>query len=542
MIRYFLFSSEITMNSRLIHHIKNLLLPCLAFSVLAGFLSAILATAFKIAAEWVIHFSTFIYDTVRSDRAWIPLALGGAAVTGLAASFILSNSRSCRGGGIPTSVAAIRGLVSFRWIASVFILPFSALLTFLCGIPLGTEGPCVQMGTAVGDGIVQCLGSDKLKGWRRYIMTGGASAGFSVATSSPVSAIIFSMEELHKHFSPLLLTVASLSVVTAQITAQLLAALGIGSVGLFDLPRIPALPPKLLFVPILVGLLCGGISILFTRFYQTVDKIVHAVLKKIPTKILFPILFSCIFGVGIFLADSLGTGHNLVESLFHQKTAWYMLILIFLVRALFMMISNTAGATGGVFLPTLAFGAILGSLCAQALTCLGLISPDHSTLIVMLGITSFLGAASRVPVTACVFALEALGGINNALAVICSATVAFLIVELSETEDFTDTIIKAKVRKINRGKTHTEAETSLTVAADSFAAGKELRDILWPNSCVVVSFERAKKNRGLVVVEEGDVITIHYKTYNPKATAQELCALVGEQPNNTFRELEDPEK
>ena len=80
------------------------------------------------------------------------------------------------------------------------------------------------------------------------------------------------------------------------------------------------------------------------------------------------------------------------------------------------------------------------------------------------------------------------------------------------------------------------------MAADSFAAGKELRDILWPNSCVVVSFERAKKNRGLVVVEEGDVITVHYKTYNLKATAQELCALVGEQPNNTFRELEGPEK
>ena len=39
------------MNNRLLHHIKNLLLPCLAFSVTAGFLSAILVTAFKLAAE-----------------------------------------------------------------------------------------------------------------------------------------------------------------------------------------------------------------------------------------------------------------------------------------------------------------------------------------------------------------------------------------------------------------------------------------------------------------------------------------------------------
>ena len=32
-------------------------------------------------------------------------------------------------------------------------------------------------------------------------MTGGASAGFSIATSSPITAIIFSMEELHKRLT-----------------------------------------------------------------------------------------------------------------------------------------------------------------------------------------------------------------------------------------------------------------------------------------------------------------------------------------------------
>lgn len=530
------------MNSRLSHHIKNLLLPCLTFSVVAGFLSALLATAFKTAAEWVINLSLTLYSTVRANPVWIVAAAVCAAVIGLVSSFILSKSRSCRGGGIPTSVAAIRGLVSFRWIASVFVLPFSALLTFFCGIPLGTEGPCVQMGTAVGDGVVQCLASDKHKGWRRYIMTGGASAGFSVATSSPITAIIFSMEELHKHFSPLLLTVAALSVATAQSTVQLLASLGIGSSGMFELPNLPELSPKLLFVPIFVGIICGGVSILFSRVYQLVDKMIHAALKKLSTKILFPVIFVCVLFVGLFLADSLGTGHSLVESLFFGEKAWYLLILIFLVRALLMMISNTAGATGGVFLPTLAFGAIIGSICAQCLSALGWISPDHRVMIVVLGVTAFLGATSRIPVTACVFALEALGGINNALAVICATTVAFLTVELSETEDFTDTIIEAKVRKISRGKKPTIIETSLTVAADSFAVGKELRDILWPNSCVVVSFERAKKNRGMVVLEEGDVITVHYKTYNPAATAEELRTLVGAQPEHTFDESDGSEK
>ncbi len=523
------------MQNRLYHHIKNLLLPCLAFSMAAGFLSAILVTIFKLATEAVIHLSTVLYGAVRADPMWLPVLVLGAAAIGLAASFILSRSRSCRGGGIPTSVAAIRGIVSFKWFASIFVLPVSALLTFFCGLPLGTEGPCVQMGTAIGDGVVKCLGSEKHKGWRRYIMTGGASAGFSIATSSPITAILFSIEELHKHFSPMLLTVASLSVMTAQITMQILALFGIGSVKLFHLPEIHALAPSQLFAPLLVGLICGGCSILFTRFYHLIDSLMHKVLRKLSARIVFPALFAGVSIVGFFVPDMLGTGHALVDRFLRTQTVWYLLILVFLIRAVVMMASNTAGATGGVFLPTLAFGAIIGSLCAEGMIALGWIESEHYILMVVLGIAAFLGATSRIPVTACVFAIEALGGINNVLAIIIATTFALLVVELSGLEDFTDTIIEAQVRSISKGKKPTVIETPLTVNPNSFVVGKELRDILWPNSCVVVSFERARENYGKVGIAVGDVITVHYKTHHPAATAEELTALVGDQSEQIDR-------
>lgn len=105
------------------------------------------------------------------------------------------------------------------------------------------------MGTAVGDGIIKGLGKEKHRGWRRYIMTGGASAGFSIATASPISAILFAMEELHKHFSPILLSVASISVISAQLTAKALSMLGIGDVEFLTVPEIDALPISLFFAP-----------------------------------------------------------------------------------------------------------------------------------------------------------------------------------------------------------------------------------------------------------------------------------------------------
>ena len=133
------------MHNRLYSHIKNLLLPCVVFSMIAGFISAILVTAFKLAAEEIVHLSGNIYATARENVTLLPLIVLGTAAVGFVSSCILSKSRSCRGGGIPTSVAAVRGIINFRWIASVVLLPFSALLSFLCGLPLGTEGPCVQM-------------------------------------------------------------------------------------------------------------------------------------------------------------------------------------------------------------------------------------------------------------------------------------------------------------------------------------------------------------------------------------------------------------
>ena len=179
------------MNKYRSHYIKSLLLPCLFFSAITGVVSSVLVMIFKMASHHVVNISESIYESVRATPILLPLLIVGAVVLGLVAGWIITFSHSCRGGGIPTSIAAIRGIVNFNWIKSTFLLPVSALITFLVGVPLGTEGPCVQMGTAIGDGVVQVLGKKKYKGWRRYMMIGGAASGFSLATGSPITAILF---------------------------------------------------------------------------------------------------------------------------------------------------------------------------------------------------------------------------------------------------------------------------------------------------------------------------------------------------------------
>lgn len=515
------------MKNKLFLNTKNTL-PYVGLSAIVGCLSAVLGTAFKLGAEGVIHLSGTLFAMARRAPLWLPVLIIGAAILGLGASFIVSRFHSCKGGGIPASVAAVRGMFPFPWLPSILVLPFSALLTFFSGIPLGTEGPCVQMGAAIGDGVIQCCGSKKQKLWRRYVMTGGASAGFSVATASPIAAIVFSVEELHKHFSPLLLAGVSVSVMTAQVTVQLLSFLGVGSGSLFDIPAMAAVAPCFLFAPVLIGTVCGLCSVLFTRFYHIIEKTVRTILKKRSVTLVFPLLFALMALAGFALPEAPGTGHALVEKLLDTHIVWYLLLLIFFVRAVFMMVANTSGATGGVFLPTIAFGAILGALCAEGMLALGWIQAGHYPLMVVLGITAFLGATSRIPLTACVFAVEALGGIHNVPAILIAATVAFLTVELSGVKDLTETAIEAKLHSIRKGAKPTAAEITLTVEENSFAVGKELCDLLWPDACTVVAFEAAQEDHDRVGIQPGDRITVRYQSHTPDVTAGELTALTGQ--------------
>lgn len=512
------------------HYIKNLLLPCLSFSAIAGILSTLTVTLFQSAASYAVLLSQAVYGTVRERPILLPGLLLGAALIGLWLARVLKYCPTCRGGGIPSSIAAIQGIIPLRWVTSIFVLPFAALLSFVCGLPLGTEGPCVQMGTGIGDATVRLFGGKKHAGWRRYIMTGGASAGFSLVTGAPVTAIVFSIEELHKRFSPLLFSVAAISVTASQLTAKLLSLFNMAPTGLFHIGALSPLSMTLFFIPLLLGLLCGTCSVLFTSLYHKIDKFMHNTLARISLWVKIPLIFVCVALLGFFISEILGSGHSLVEQLFDRELVWLLLVVIFLVRAVLMMIANTAGVTGGIFLPTLAFGAILGSLSAEAFLALGVIGDEHYPLLVILGMISFLGASSRIPLTACIFAIEALSCGNNILPVVIAATAAFLIVELSGTKDFSDTVIERKEEALHRGKTSHTIKVPLTVCENSFVVGKELRDILWPVSCVVLSVDRAADEYDKLTVSAGDIITVQYKTYDPVAVAEEFEALVGDQP------------
>lgn len=513
-------------------YIQNILLPCLLFSVITGILTGMLIFLFKAAASFVIGKSEAVYEAVRLNPAYIPLLIGVMAVVGLVSAILLRHVPDARGGGIPTAIAILRGLVPFHWVRSILFVFASSMLTYFCGVPLGNEGPSVQMGTAVGRGTVT-LFAKKHPAWDRYIMTGGACAGFAAATGSPVTGMFFAIEEAHRRMSPMIFLAAAMTTLAGVSTAQFLCELTDTSFALFHFTLDAVLPLKFLWAALAVGLVAGLTAAGFTRCYRIVRHFVKQTLSRVPFTVKILLIFVLSACVGVVSASCIGSGHHLIDELMKGHGVTLMLIVIFLVRALLLLLANNADVTGGLFVPTLAFGAVIGALCGRFFISMGLLSAEFYPVMVIIGIASYLSASSRTPLIAIMFSMEALSGLSNILSIAAAVTVAFLVIETLGMTAFTDTVIESKTEAFHHGKKAYIIDTHLTVAPGSFVCGKEVRDLLLPPTCVILSIHKdPASDVTFTGISAGDVLHVHFQTFDPTETMEQLEALVGTQPKD----------
>ncbi len=495
--------------------------------------------AFKLLVDLVVSYSVVLYSTVRAEPLYVPLFIGGVLLLAFVASLILRSSQNCRGGGIPTAITVLRGLISFSWLKTLTTMLLSSMITYFCAVPLGTEGPSVQMGTALGKGFVSIF-SKKHVALDRYVMTGGACAGFAAATGAPITGIFFAFEEAHKRFSPMIFTSAALTVASCASVTQLLCKCFSVDSALFNFHLDRILPLEYVWTAVLVGVVCGFCALLFTKIYRNVRTFLQQKLSNVPffLKILF--VFFIVSVLGLASDSFIRSGHDIVESLLEGEGIWYLLLLYFAVRAILMIIANNVGVTGGLFVPTLAFGAILGALSAHFLIFTGMMNEQYYVIVVLIGIASFLGALSRTPIIAITFCVEALGAASNILPIIVGVAVSYLIVEGFGVTAFTDVVIEGKVEDAHRNKKAYIVDTELLVREDSFVCGKEIRDILWPPNCVVLSVKKGPDSlHASAVINGGDILCVHYKTYDREHTATLLEALAGKQSSGVFEHKDE---
>lgn len=511
-------------------YIKNIIFPCLIFSLITGAFTSFIILAFKAASGYVMEWSEEVYALLRAHPVFLPAALLIIAAIAFLSRYFYRFFPDSQGGGIPTAIAILRGIVTFRWLRNLIGVFTASLVTFFLGIPLGNEGPCVQMGTAVGRGAVRIFGR-KNRAWDRYVMTGGSCAGFAVATGAPISGIFFAIEEAHQRLSPMIIMVASSTVMFANLFTQGFAGLfGVSTSLIGEVETLP-LALKEQWIPALIGILVGLFSVGFLFLNKLIVKLVSGPLKRLDIAGKMLIVLVLTLGFGMLSYSFLGTGHHQVESAIHGDTVVYLSVFILLFRAVLTLFANNSGATGGLFIPILALGALFSSLIGKALLAMGLSETYYST-IVLLGIAACLSGTIKSPITAIVFAMEALSLSNNITAIILSVTLSFMITELFGAHSINESVIKTRAARLNRGKETVTYDAFVKVSEKSFVIGKAIRDIFWPNNLFVLSIKHSHNRpevneHGDKSIRAGDILHVRFATCDYERTADELAALVG---------------
>jgi hypothetical protein len=96
-------------------------------------------------------------------------------------------------------------------------------------------------------------------------------------------------------------------------------------------------------------------------------------------------------------------------------------------------------------------------------------------------------------------------------------------------ESINDIVLRHKISESGRSGKKEIVDVKLTVQPGAFVIGKETRDILWPASCRVLTIRTSPYLPPARYIREGDILHMHFETYDFSATAAELCALLGEQ-------------
>jgi len=506
------------------------ILPCIGYGILTGVLTGGTIFLFKFLAGKAEHFSRFLYQEAKNSIWTILLVF--AVLIGLAYLMSLLHKAvpECKGGGIPRSEGILRGVLSFRWAKTLLATFFGSMISFFAGLPCGSEGPAVLIGTSIG--CMSGKASRKQIAWNRYVMTGGAGAGFAVATGAPLSGILFALEEIHKRFSPMLVLTVSMAVLSATGTNHLLCNAFHMNPALFTLENLPAFELSHAGYLILLGILISiavaifdGSILLFRRFTGRGKK------GPVPVKLMVTFVLAGI--LCLFLADGTYSGHHMIVHILEHNTGTLLLLALFIIRLVMMLLVTDSGATGGIFIPTLAIGVLAAALSNKLLLLLGM-PAELSTLMIFLGMCAFIGGTLRAPLTASVLFVELSGQFTGLFYVALVVFIVSLITELFNQTPFYDKALEEMTEAYHHGKEMKISRFTLIVSPNDFAIGKAVRDIMWPHASVIESISHAdsdvleEMDDGEQRLYEGDRVTIRAAYYGEKEILDILKGIAGD--------------
>ncbi|PCJ80331.1 MAG: chloride channel protein [Bacteroidetes bacterium] len=405
----------------------------LVWASLVGVLSGLVAVLLKNGVS-LIRYGIFSAQTLSGYNFILGLGpLIGLLLTAWFVKKVLNGDHP--GGGIPATLHALstrRGSLKRTWLFAPIV---TSIFSVGFGGSGGLEAPAVQAGAAIGSEIASQTKRNFYR--RRLLIACAATASLSAMFKAPIAALIFAVEVIMID-----LTAASLVPLIFASLASLLTAyfliegediLAVTDLTPFAVSRLPFY--------IVLGLLAGLGSVIFTRFYIASSRFV-ARFKQPITRILIAgtivgwavASFPSLYGEGYEVINSLfmGFSHDLANELIPlEKAEGVALIGVLLIawalKPILTGLTVGAGGVAGVFAPALFGGALLGYVFALSVNLI--FGPDTIPVgnAVLVGLGGMMAGVLHAPLTAIFLASEISGGYELFVPLMLGAALSYLV-------------------------------------------------------------------------------------------------------------------
>lgn len=365
----------------------------LILTLLIGAIVGMVVVAFILLTE---RFGARLYPSGGAAWRRLLVPVAGSALMGY---LLYRFFPDARGSGVPQTKAALYargGRISLGTVIGKF---FCTSTTLASGIPLGREGPAVQVGAGIASVLGRRLGLSPEK--LRALVPVGAAAAVAAAFNTPLAAVLFALEEVVGDLHAPVLG----SVVLASATSWAMLRLLLGNDPLFQVPQYQLLHPGEFGIYAVLGVAGGFVSLAFTKLLLWM----RARFLRFPKKTVWfqPVAGGLTVGImGWFVPQLLGVGYKHVGEVLNGGMALRLMVLLLALKLFAVATSYASGNAGGIFGPSLFLGAMLGGIVGNVAHSLlpNYVATPGAYALVGMG-TAFAGIV-RAPMTSVVMIFE----------------------------------------------------------------------------------------------------------------------------------------
>ena len=462
--------------------------------LLVGVLSGLLVGFFRYSLGFVDQLRTYIFrNWLETGPAWY-LAIWIALILVIAAILValVKYEPMSAGSGIPQVKGNILGIYKTIWWRIIITKLAGGILGIGAGLSLGREGPSIQLGAMFAQGFSRFFGRTRME--ERYLITSGAGAGLASAFNAPLAGVIFTMEELHKNFSAVVLMPSLAAALMSAVVSHLI----FGRNTIFAFPDLPRVPIDILPSLVVLGICLGVFGAFFNYCLANANKFYQVpFFKSNFMRVSFPLLLAVV--LGFYLPQVLGGGNDLVDSLVTNDFSLKVLFLFLVAKFIFTMLSYGANVPGGFFLPMLVLGAVAGNILADIFIQLGILAVSLRMHVIIFAMAGFFTASVRAPITGILLIMEMTGSFWHLVPLSIVALFAYITAELCHSQPIYDTLLnnalakdKEDARKVVKKSTRNILE--IAVGSGTVVEGKFIKDIAWPQGVLVVDVKRGDKD------------------------------------------------